>query len=130
MCYGEDADDEPEDAIHELNGQNPDVNHQFGGKYVWLVPEYTTDPNAAATSFNVSIQRIADLSMDDVAKGAHGGKYRYIEAAHNSRTSHKIKEVLLLRSEGTVASVPAGWAGMSKDINEDRGRTCLHLVWK
>jgi ABC-type proline/glycine betaine transport system substrate-binding protein len=130
VCYSEDADDEPEDAVQEIAGQNADINHQFGGKYVWLVPEYTTDPNAAATAFNVSVQRIADLALDDVAKGAHGGKFRYVEPVYDAQKSVKIKEMALLRSEGVVSSPPAGWAGMSKDINEGRGRTCLYLIWK
>ena len=94
------------------------------------MPEFTTDANAAATALDVSVRRIADLSLDDVAKGAQGGKFRYVDAVHDPSANAKVREVMLLRSEGVVADSPAEWNGMSKDINEGRGRSCLYLVWK
>ena len=96
---------------------------------MWLVPEYTTEPIAAASSFDVSIQRIADLALDDVAKGAHRG-YRYILPKYDSQAKTKVKEVQLLRSSSTLASPPSGWSGMTKDVNEGRGRTHLYLMWR
>lgn len=99
-------------------------------RYAWLVPEYTTDPHAAATSFDVSIQRIADLNFADIAKGSHGGKFRYIVPVHDPTERSKVKEVQLLRSAGVVRSPPVGWTGMSRDMNEGRGRSCLYLLWK
>ena len=98
-------------------------------RYVWLVPEYTTDPTAAATSFDVSIQRIADLALDDVAKGAHRG-YRYVLPKRDTCTKAKVKEVQLLRSDSATASPPSGWSGMTKDVNEGRGRSHVYLIWK
>ena len=107
------------------------IDHTLGrsSRYVWLVPEYTTDLTAAASSFDVSIQRIADLALDDIAKGAHRG-YRYILPKYDPQAKTRIKEVQLLRSNTTLTGPPTGWSGMTKDVNEGRGRTHLYLMWK
>ncbi|KAI0686949.1 hypothetical protein BC835DRAFT_428915 [Cytidiella melzeri] len=112
-----------------MSGQSADINYQLGGKFVWLVPEYTTDLNAAATSFQISIQSIADLAFDDLAKGA-GGDYRYLEPTYDPKVRSKVTEVQLLRSDAPVKTAPSGWQGITKDINAGRQRSYLYVVWK
>ncbi|GJE96972.1 hypothetical protein PsYK624_131820 [Phanerochaete sordida] len=130
VCYGDSFDDMPEGAIYEYNGQSADLNHQLGGKFVWLVPEYTTDAHAAATSFAVTISRIADLAQADISKGTLGGRFRYIAPKYDGKAKGRIAEAQLLRVERPLRSAPSGWQGMSTDINEGRGRACLYLIWK
>ena len=76
-----------------------------------------------------SVQRIADLALDDVAKGAHRG-YRYVLPKRDARAKVRVKEVQLLRSDGALAGPPSGWSGMTGDVNEGRGRSHLYLMWK
>ena len=98
-------------------------------RFVWLVPEYTTDPNTAAVCFQVSVQSIADLAFDDLAKGA-GGDYRYLWPKCDSKIRAKITEVQLLRSDTSISAPPTGWQGISADINAGRQRTYLYVIWK
>ncbi|EKM52217.1 uncharacterized protein PHACADRAFT_164147 [Phanerochaete carnosa HHB-10118-sp] len=130
VCYGESFDDMPEGAVYEYNGQSADLNHQFGGKFVWLAPEYTTDPDAAATSFTVTVSRIADLALADIAKGTLCGRFRYIVPMYDARAKGRVAEIQLFRAERPLSKPPSGWQGMSTDINEGRGRTALYLIWK
>lgn len=130
VCYGETFDDMPEDAIYEYNGQSADLNHQLGGKFVWLTPEYTTDASAAATGFAITVSRIADLSLADISKGTLGSRFRYVVPVYDARAKGRITEVQLLRTERPLRAAPTGWQGMSTDVNEGRGRACLYLIWK
>lgn len=104
------------------------ITHRLS-RFVWLVPEYTTDPNTAATAFQISVQPIADLAFDDLAKGA-GGDYRYLGPKSDTKIRAKITEVQLLRSDTTITAPPAGWQGISADINAGRQRAHLHVIWK
>lgn len=96
---------------------------------MWLVPEYTTDPNSAAIAFQISVQSIADLAFDDLAKGA-GGDYRYLAPRYDAKVRTKVTEVQLLRSGAPVKAPPAGWQGISNDVNVGRQRTYLYVIWK
>ncbi|KAI0087495.1 hypothetical protein BDY19DRAFT_892966, partial [Irpex rosettiformis] len=127
--YGDSALEAPPDALRELTGLSNSINHGYGGKFVWLVPEYTTDSSSAANSFSITIQSIADLAFDDLAKGA-GGDFRYLQPKLDTKMRVKITEVQLLRSDAHVKTPPVGWHGISNDINFGRQRTHLYVIWK
>ena len=98
-------------------------------RYVWLVPQYTNDPDSAVTSFQIDIQSQENPDLDDLAKGA-GGDYRYLLSAQDITQINKVIEVGLLRSDQEVPSPPDGWDGQTIDINKSRGKTYLYLLWK
>lgn len=98
-------------------------------RYVWLVPQYTQTVDAAATGFEIVIQGDANPALEDLAKGA-GGDYRYILTQKNVGSKHKVTDSALLRSDSAVEGTPAGWNGMTIDINKGRGKTYLYVLWK
>jgi hypothetical protein len=121
----------PSNRIREVFGQNDDINYKFGGKFVYLVPVYTYDIESAMTSIDVVIRGSKWPGYNDVAQGA-GGDFRYIVAVRNSFERSKITEVALLRnsnSRGNLGQV-SGYSGISRDINENRAKDFLHLIWK
>ncbi|CAF1623373.1 unnamed protein product, partial [Didymodactylos carnosus] len=88
--YGNNPSDASEENwVQEINKQNDvnsgDLNKGFGGKYTWLVPEYTTNVKDAATSFTIYVQSQAKQHWDDIAKGT-GGDFRYVKPIKNQRT--------------------------------------------
>lgn len=95
--------------------------------FVWLVPEFTSDPEKASTSFNIVIQPDANPDFQDLAKGA-GGNYRYLHPHRGA--SQKITQVNLLRLDNPISDLPAGYNGKTSDINKDREGTYLYLIWK
>ena len=98
-------------------------------RYVWLVPRYTRDHSAAAVGFEVVIQGDADGSLKDLAKGA-GGDFRYILPIKDVTKDAKVTHVALLRLESGLRGRPMGWVGNMIDINKNRGKTFLYLLWK
>lgn len=98
-------------------------------RHVWLVPNYTTDRRSAANFVDVFIQSKADPAKCDVAKGA-GGKFRYVVPRIDTAPELLITKAALLRSASAVTTAPDGYAGISADINRDRGGDCLYVVWK
>ena len=98
-------------------------------RYVWLVPHYTEDANAAVTGFEIIIQGGADPALDDLAKGA-GGDYRYLLPATDVTKETKVTQVTLLRLDQALGTTPSGWDGSTIDINKGRGKTYLYLLWK
>ncbi|KAK7690845.1 hypothetical protein QCA50_005947 [Cerrena zonata] len=129
VVYGDAPSQAPSDRVRELTGLSDDINYQFGGKYVWLVPQYTEDVGSAATGFDIVIQGESDPALDDLAKGA-GGDYRYIIPRTNQQEERKVTQVILLRRDSSIGQVPAGWDGITIDINKGRGKTFLYLAWK
>ncbi|KAI0972087.1 hypothetical protein F4678DRAFT_431114 [Xylaria arbuscula] len=131
VVYG----DAPDDHIVEINEGIPDINHTFGGEYVWLVPEWTDDRDKAATFFEVSITGSSQAGRDDLAKGA-GGDYRYLIPRVDVHLENKIKRLALYRkpnSQGPVHSSDIegrGYTDFSTDINAGRGGDYLHLIWE
>ncbi|KAI0686948.1 hypothetical protein BC835DRAFT_428986 [Cytidiella melzeri] len=120
----------PSDAIHEIHNLSPEIMYQEGGKRVWLVPIFTTEPAKAATSFDVLIQPYQDSKFNDLAKGA-GGEFRYVVPRADRKLPSKIVEVGLVRSDRPVKSAPFGWDGYSViNILNGRPNGFLHLVWK
>lgn len=99
----------------------------FRHRHVWLVPTYTTDPNAAATSLHVVIQSIADAKSDDLAKGSGGG-YRYMFSKADPDVQDKIVYAALLRSQTSITETPAGWDMITADINKGRRKSYLYIV--
>ncbi|KAI0739512.1 hypothetical protein C8Q80DRAFT_1357391 [Daedaleopsis nitida] len=115
--------------VREFTGLSDDINYQFGGKYVWLVPQYTENASQGVTGFEIVIQGSADGSMQDLAKGA-GGDYRYLLIKTDVTQERKVTQVTLLRQDSALSGVPAGWDGATIDINKGRGKTYLYLLWK
>ena len=66
--------------------------------------------------------------MDDLAKGA-GGDFRYLKAVPDAKNASKIMALKLYRSNGPVWTFPAMYAGCTGDINVNRGKTYLYLMW-
>ena len=88
---------------------------------MWLVPTYTTDPGAAATSFHLVVQSSPVSGMDDLAKGSGGG-YRYIFTKSDADEPNKIVHAVLIRSSTSMSTAPAGWDTISEDLNKEIGR--------
>ncbi|KAI1346400.1 hypothetical protein F5Y01DRAFT_319767 [Xylaria sp. FL0043] len=132
VVYGQNA---PSDHISEINKGVPDINHNFGGEYVWLVPEWTQDRDKAVTYFEVVITGSSQAGMSDLAKGA-GGKYRYLVPQADVHIEKKLKRLALYRksnSEGPVHESDIkdrGYTDFSTDINAGRGGDYLHLIWE
>ncbi|EKM56393.1 uncharacterized protein PHACADRAFT_92490, partial [Phanerochaete carnosa HHB-10118-sp] len=129
VVYGDEPSQAPSNRIHELGGQSDDINYQFGGSYVWLVPDYTNERENGAIGFDLVIQGSEDPSLKDLAKGA-GGDYRYLIVNTDISQERKITALALLRSESSVDMPPLGWDEATIDINKGRGKMYLYLVWK
>ncbi|KAG5644033.1 hypothetical protein DXG03_009185 [Asterophora parasitica] len=116
----------PGDRIPENSGQSSDINYRFGGKFVWLVPRYTTNTKEALTRFDVVIQPDEDKHHNDLAKGA-GGKFRYLIHV-NQKTDLLITKAGLLRSSSSISGTD-GWGAKTIDINKGREGSYLYVVW-
>ena len=92
------------------------------------MPTYTYNPSEATTRFDLIVQRGALSGLDDLAKGA-GGDFRYLKAVPNPKSASKIMTLKLYRSNGPVGTFPAMYAGCTGDINVNRGKTYLYLMW-
>ncbi|KIP01434.1 hypothetical protein PHLGIDRAFT_80597, partial [Phlebiopsis gigantea 11061_1 CR5-6] len=130
VVFGNDENDMPTDCIHAISGQNSNIDFQAGGKFIWLVPIYTTDVARAATSFDVLIQSYEDPKLNDLARRA-GGDFRYVVPRADRKLSDKIVEVGILRSDKPLGRPPPGWHGYCvNDLNKGRRKGCLYVVWK
>ncbi|CAF3381942.1 unnamed protein product [Rotaria socialis] len=134
VVYGDNPSDAPtENRVQEIKNQNDvqsdDLNKDFRGKYTWLVAEYTTNVEDAASSFLIYMQSQEKHGMEDIARGT-GGDFRYVVPVKNQREKKKINEINLLRSSNSVDVVPDGYSGKSIDINRGRKKDFLYLIWK
>ncbi|KAH7100080.1 hypothetical protein BKA62DRAFT_620562, partial [Auriculariales sp. MPI-PUGE-AT-0066] len=132
VVYGDHESQAPPNAVHEINNNSNDLNHGFGGKFVWLVPQGNSNQQEATGGYDLALSDSAMAGYDDIGKGA-GGKFRYL--VKRSQPNAKIDEIGLLRSSAIngVKDVPDGWTGMSTDLNDGRGKSFLYLlyrVWK
>ncbi|KAE8153778.1 hypothetical protein BDV25DRAFT_14601 [Aspergillus avenaceus] len=132
--YGDDAFSKPSDSIYTINNENGDVNSGFGGKYVWLVPKYTTKLAEACTSVDIIVTEDPHSGYSDLAAGA-GGDYRYLKPNKNTNTPAKISEVAMHRTPksqyfGLAEVQKLGYDGMSDDINSGRKKDWLRIIWK
>ncbi|KAF3189763.1 hypothetical protein TWF788_009748 [Orbilia oligospora] len=78
----------------------------------------------------IGIERLGhgDPARADLAKGA-GGEFRLLKYEYRF-SGPAIYDVALWRSGGRQPIPPAGWDGMSVDINEGRRGDYLYIVWK
>ncbi|KAI9798907.1 MAG: hypothetical protein M1833_004410 [Piccolia ochrophora] len=119
-----------------MSGQSIDINKGFGGKYVWLIPNYSSSNiNGAITIFYEVIPGGANTTPD-LAKGA-GGTFRYLKWQGQAYCPGDdfwfcpyVKEVKLWRNGSPKSSPPSGYDAMTTDINEARGGDYLYVVWK
>lgn len=113
---------------HEFDRNNNfnDINKGFGGKFVYLKPEWTTNGQDAVDNVQIIIQGSSLPGFDDLAKGA-GGDFRYA-LTQNRGATEKISEIVLW--EGELFSTPVGWNARTIDINRGRGGRFLYLVWR
>lgn len=125
------AEQAPANALLEVDGWSNDVNGKFGGRYVYLVAEYTTSASEAATGFTV---RLAGSALtghgEDMAKGA-GGKFRYLEKRHDvGDRLIEAGDIKLWRTK-KKSSKPdkRGYDGWSQDLNVGRGKDYLYICW-
>lgn len=136
VVYGDTKGSAPDNRLREMNGKSDDINCGFDGDYVWLVPEYTSDPKEAACAFNILRNDSSWPGHSDLAKGA-GGDFRYVcpllSRYQTQWDESKITEVIFVRSDSTVTRrmvADWGWHGMSDDINDSRAGDFLHILWK
>ena len=122
------AAERPAGAVSEISGQSSDCNKGFGGKFTWLVPTYTSDPNGALTGFIFVRQDNPVPGLGDLAEGA-GGQFRYIIVQRELQNPAKVTKVALWRRSQGTSGVPAGYRAKTSDINEGRGGDYLYLVW-
>lgn len=106
-------------------GCGRDVNRGFGGKFVYLVPEWTADPSQAVSEIKVVFSKDPMPGMVDLAAGA-GGLYRYLYMIRPSTPQPRITWIDLKRSG--QGDLPAGHDWVSEDLNKERGGDFLWLV--
>ena len=104
VAYGDKESDAPADRVRTFGGGSDDINHGFGGKYVWMVPRWTIETDKAATSFNIFIQKDSTPGLKDLAAGA-GGDYRYVVTNHDQHQVPKVRGATLVRSPDKALSV-------------------------
>ncbi|GJJ07058.1 hypothetical protein Clacol_001257 [Clathrus columnatus] len=119
---------QPPKTILELNGGSADLNKDFQGQYVYLVAERTADANLACNRFEVIIQDKEDALRKDLSKGTGDG-FRYLLSFSNVGDHEKVTDVRLLRLSKPIESPPAGFVGMTSDINKGRKGDFLYLIW-
>lgn len=127
VVYRDSYESQPENALREVNGGSNDINYEFGGSFVFLVPEYTDSPDEALTSLHIEVQSNKDTDLPDLAKGA-GGYYRYLVGRSDSNEPKKIVDVALVRSGLEVGDF-GRYEHHTIDINWKRSRTYLYVVW-
>ncbi|PHH83200.1 hypothetical protein CDD82_3125 [Ophiocordyceps australis] len=128
--YGEQP---PKNSVTNLENNPEEVNHSFGGEFVWLVPTFTSKREEACTSFKVVIQDGDLEGARDLAKGSPGQR-RYLQC-EKGPSEEKIRKLALYRGTESVDSFLAqgnqGFKGSTEDINAGRGegKDILRLVW-
>ncbi|KAK7461489.1 hypothetical protein VKT23_008663 [Stygiomarasmius scandens] len=127
VVYGTEGYMAPPNRIKEAQGRSDDINATFGGKYVWLVPEYTSDKDKALTGIGFVMSDSANSNYNDLAAGA-GGKYRYLIPEVDASKSQKIGKLDLWRlGDGNTDGI--GSKGRTGDLNKDRKGDYLYLGW-
>ncbi|KAJ3559522.1 hypothetical protein NM688_g295 [Phlebia brevispora] len=127
--YGSMLSQEPSLTVNTIGANGDDINKGFGGSFVWIENTTTNNFADACTSFEIVVQSDADSNLQDLAKGA-GGDYRYVLPLGDIANPNKITETRLLRSDQATTNPPAGYQGISTDINRDRGGDFLYIIWK
>ncbi|KAI1417058.1 hypothetical protein F5Y13DRAFT_185890 [Hypoxylon sp. FL1857] len=130
------ADDEylqPDEVAHEIQGQSSDINSGFGGKFVWLHPEWTSVNEEAISDLSFEKSSSPVRNYNNLAMGA-GGDFRYIQASRNgidALTKAGLFRVQEHLSPEEIQSriEQSGFTHYSGDINEGRGGDYLYLLW-
>ncbi|GJJ12698.1 hypothetical protein Clacol_006942 [Clathrus columnatus] len=128
VLYGVRASQEPRNAVTTLDDNGDDINQDFGGKHVWIVPQYTGKIEDAKTGFVSVVQSTINPQYENLGSGS-GGDYRYLLGMLDLGTKYRIKNIRLLRSSSKVTSPPNGYDGITDDINKGRTGTYLYLTW-
>ncbi|KZT39496.1 hypothetical protein SISSUDRAFT_1061097 [Sistotremastrum suecicum HHB10207 ss-3] len=140
VIFGSSVTDAPDDRVRDITKNSDDVNwFGDGAYYAWLVPVYTSDPDKAATAFNVAIEGTPREGNRDLAKGSPRA-HRYLDPEHDTRNPQKIGELALYRCTN-IPGFPVpdqtrslGYEGSTKNINEGRQIMMfdlgLFLIWK
>ncbi|EGX44260.1 hypothetical protein AOL_s00193g172 [Orbilia oligospora ATCC 24927] len=139
------------ESIPEINGALTDLNSGHKGEFVYLKKVVKTlPPRPRRHHFEqqqqmqeqeqnaddrrrlqyIGVERLGhgDPARADLAKGA-GGDFRLLRYEYKF-AGPAIYDVALWRSGGRQCIPPAGWDGMSVDINEGRRGDYLYIVWK
>ncbi|KAH0581530.1 hypothetical protein H2248_011239 [Termitomyces sp. 'cryptogamus'] len=103
----------PDRVLDWFKGSD-DINNKFGSKYVWIVPEITTQVSEALTKFELVIMTKAHPGYDDLSKGARGD-YRYL-------VSVKQSDKYLLVAGPTLARIK------SNELSPSSGQTCRKVI--
>ncbi|KAG6863438.1 hypothetical protein C0991_005773 [Blastosporella zonata] len=135
VVTGDQPSNAPGNRVRDWFGGSDDINYGQGGKYIWLVPEYTTKVSEALTIFDLAIQSNADPRYTDIAMGS-GGKYRYLIPVTQSNINLYITHLSLARFDSDMYSSLGNITfrglpqGHTQDLNGGRGGTFLYLVWE
>ncbi|KAI2465789.1 hypothetical protein F4781DRAFT_435043 [Annulohypoxylon bovei var. microspora] len=131
--YASDESLQPDEVVHEIEGQSSDINSGFGGKYVWLRPEWTTVEGEAISDLSFEKSSTPIRNYNDLAMGA-GGDFRYVQASRDG--SGIVTKIGLFRVKQELSPEEiksrieqGGFTQYSKDINEGRGGDYLYLLW-
>ncbi|KAI0972084.1 hypothetical protein F4678DRAFT_431109 [Xylaria arbuscula] len=133
--YAETAEEylQPDEVVHEIRGQSSDLNSGFGGKYVWLHPEWTAVPEEAVSDLSFERSSTPVRNYNNLAMGA-GGDFRYIQSSRGG--SEVITKIGLFRARQNLSPEEiqsrieqSGFTHYSKDINQGRGGDYLYLIW-
>ncbi|RYP25855.1 hypothetical protein DL767_008246 [Monosporascus sp. MG133] len=101
-----------------------DINKGYGGQYVYLRPQYTSNRNEAACGFSLYTTYVEDLCANDISKGDGHDLYRYINVYHKlDNEGTRVIGSVYLREERMGD-------GQTDDLNKDRGGRDLYLCWK
>ncbi|CVK86291.1 uncharacterized protein FMAN_06388 [Fusarium mangiferae] len=125
----EHEDNQPEGTITEINGGSANVGQGFGGSNIWLRTIKANKPSMMMDNIFIYIGHGDGARTDDLAKGAKG-EYRYLDWSRNMTANRFITEFALWRQTIPQGAPPAGWDGMTSDINAGRGGDNLYLIWK
>ncbi|KAI0265966.1 hypothetical protein BC834DRAFT_159647 [Gloeopeniophorella convolvens] len=129
VVYTKDLSFRPTDRVRELDGAGGEIDDNFDGEYVWLVPVWGTNTHNAINSFDFIIQKTKDDRYKELAERALDGDFRYLIPVHTANNFQYITDLKLLRTQEPTKPDPGlGYTGTTGDIN--RGRSYLYLIWK
>ncbi|KID84563.1 Proteinase inhibitor, propeptide [Metarhizium guizhouense ARSEF 977] len=126
------GDKPPANRVIDINHQPEDINHDFGGEFVWLVPIYTTRRDDACTSFKV-VSGSEGAGLKDLTRNAPGPS-RYLKC-EKDMSKEKIRRLALHRGgenlEEFLSETSHGFVGKTTNINDGRGDAyhAMYLLW-
>ncbi|KAH7107369.1 hypothetical protein BKA62DRAFT_131031 [Auriculariales sp. MPI-PUGE-AT-0066] len=126
VTYGRRPCDEPFDALREISGLSNNVNLGFSGDGVWISPTFSEDENQAISGFDLAICQDIVGDVPNLAPGS--GEYRVL--LKQEQPGAKITQMAIYRSNRAASTPPAGWDGISSNLNTGRkgAKECLYIV--